>query len=68
MIEDTEITKKIVINYDSIEEAFNRERDMKVTLLNYLQRENKYEYIDSYISQKEDGGASITMVLQFIKQ
>lgn len=47
-------TKLVIIRYDSLDDLLYREEAMIRTLLNNLERENKYEYIGSFISIRGD--------------
>ncbi len=57
----TDIVKKIAMTYDSMEELFNREHIMLQTLDNYLKRDKRYEFLNSYITQ---GETSCKLVLE----
>lgn len=62
MIED----KLITVTYDSLDELFNREENMKKTLSNYIERTQKYEYTDSEIVATDNGQFKLVLKLKAV--
>lgn len=60
------ITKTITVQYKSLEELFDREKEITKTLLNNLKREDIYKFIGSTITNK--GGDKWTLNLEIMKK